>query len=776
MSGINPTRGRGLDHVVRRGRLIAALAVVLPSVALATTAGGEALATRTGIASTTPVVYAERSGLRLGTEALVGRVTLVASKPRLRWRISGLTPWARAAGHTLIRNWDTARFADGRYRLELDDRDQVTTQALSIRNYTPLSLAASPLANASAGLDLHSTDAHAVVAVFRKRSYRPGDTAIIDLWGRYRPLRLEVLHVGPERQLTVGNETIRGVPVGKPMSVINTPRSVRFVVGDWASGLYAARLTSGAKVGFAPFVVRPRRLGLHRVAVVQPTNTWQAYNYRDADRDGAPDTWYYTSNCHTVDESRPFLDRGVPPHFRQYDLGFLHWLARTGKQVDMLSQDDLEHVSGDRLAGLYRLIVFPGHHEYVTESEYDAVQRYRDLGGNLAFLSANNFFYRVDRSGDAITRIGRWRDLGRPEAALAGVEYFNWNLGRYPSRPYAIVGAARAPWLFAGTGLRNGDSLGVFGIEVDGRTEASPVAIQLLARLPNAFGTGRSAEMTYYETRAGAHVFAAGGFTLGGLQSRRPEISQLLDNLWSRLSAVDVDRSLTGAGGTGDRMDASGVVYRYYAGYGYRFQPLESFAHLNSLVSARAREPARRLGLALLARGVSRSDGLYWEYDFPYGGPVPWTSGFVQAVAAQALARTGVLLHNDSLTRAGDQAFRAFRTLTMPLGGGVWVREYGFTSQAILNAQLQSLLSLRAYATIAGSPSKWRVVGQMYTATRKLLPQFSIGCWSRYALGGGAASLHYHEYHVTLLRALSGRYPDDPIWRATAAAWAGCLE
>ena len=40
-------------------------------------------------------------------------------------------------------------------------------------------------------------------------------------------------------------------------------------------------------------------------------------------------------------------------------------------------------------------MIFSGHEEYVTQQIYDVVQRYRDLGGNLAFLSANNFFRHV---------------------------------------------------------------------------------------------------------------------------------------------------------------------------------------------------------------------------------------------------------------------------------------------------------------------------------------------------------------------------------------------
>jgi hypothetical protein len=42
--------------------------------------------------------------------------------------------------------------------------------------------------------------------------------------------------------------------------------------------------------------------------------------------------------------------------------------------------------------------------------------------------------------------------------------------------------------------------------------------------------------MTYYETAAGAKVFAAGAFTLAGQAGRDPVVTQLLANLWDRLS------------------------------------------------------------------------------------------------------------------------------------------------------------------------------------------------------------------------------------------------
>ena len=39
------------------------------------------------------------------------------------------------------------------------------------------------------------------------------------------------------------------------------------------------------------------------------------------------------------------------------------------------------------------------------------------------FLSANNYFWRVVRKDDLIVKSSRWRDLGRPEARLIGVQY-----------------------------------------------------------------------------------------------------------------------------------------------------------------------------------------------------------------------------------------------------------------------------------------------------------------------------------------------------------------
>ena len=157
---------------------------------------------------------------------------------------------------------------------------------------------------------------------------------------------------------------------------------------------------------------------------------------------------------------------------------------------------------------------------------------FRNLGGNLMFLSANNFFWRVERDGSILRLIAMWRDLGRPEAALVGVQYVAY--GSDLRGPYVVRRSDAAPWLFRGTGLRNGSSFGSFGIEVDRTTGASPRGVRVLAEIRNGQGRALTGQMTYY-THGNAKVFATGAFTLGGSATRRYGAA-LLENLWRHMT------------------------------------------------------------------------------------------------------------------------------------------------------------------------------------------------------------------------------------------------
>ena len=145
-----------------------------------------------------------------------------------------------------------------------------------------------------------------IEAAFRQRSVAPGEIAVLDVWTSVRDLEIDVARVGPG-----GSREPLG---GKPVTTLETgaARSISLEIGNWPTGLYAASLRDAARHGWAVIVVRPRNLGVHRVAVVLPTNTWHAYNRRDVDRDGTGDTWYESTAIDRVDLWRPFLDSGVP--------------------------------------------------------------------------------------------------------------------------------------------------------------------------------------------------------------------------------------------------------------------------------------------------------------------------------------------------------------------------------------------------------------------------------------------------------------------------------
>jgi hypothetical protein len=384
-----------------------------------------------------------------------------------------------------------------------------------------------------------------VEAAFEKRSYAPLEPARLTITADAERITLQFLACGTEAEYTDRTDEMRGYPIGPPRTYSwknkrSAPNTIVVNPGPWISGVYAAKLTTDdGRVGFAPLILRPPTLGTVREAVVMPTNTWQAYNFDDADGDGWGDTWY-AGGTPPVRLNRPYRQRGTPPWFRRSDVPFLKFLRQTGRTPDVLAEDDLEAFpSGDELRRLYDLVVFPGHTEYVTEHAYNVVQRFRDLGGRLIFLSANNFFWKVEKRGQWMRRIKLWRELGRPESALLGVQYRANDDGSRQG-VFKVINTAGAPWLFEGTGLVNGGTLGEmvggYGIEIDQTTPFTPLGTVVLAEIPELYGPGLTAQMTYYETEQGARVFSAGALDFSGSITFQP-VWQMLDNLWRHMTS-----------------------------------------------------------------------------------------------------------------------------------------------------------------------------------------------------------------------------------------------
>ncbi len=383
-------------------------------------------------------------------------------------------------------------------------------------------------------------------AAFTRQSYAPDEAAVLRVATDAPSFTVRFYRAGGEAKPSTVADEMSGAPVGDPLAVswashASAPATIRLRVGDWPSGLYFAELdSSDGRVGYAPFVVRPAALGAEsRIAVVLPTDTWQAYNFYDADGDGWGDTWYAGRNDLRVALDRPFTNRGVPPKLNRFEEPFLVWMARAKLSADFLSEQDLVELGSSReLAAIYDLIVFPGHTEYVTTHEYDLIEQYRDAGGNLIFLSANNFFRRVVERNGVLTRTTPWRDLGRPEAALLGAQYRANDEGQHQG-PFVVRDTTDAPWFWQGLGLDPGSMFGQvvggYGIEIDSTTRDSPPGTIVLAEIPDLLGPGVTAQMTYYETPRGAKVFDAGALDFVGSALTFP-VDHLLLNLWNHLA------------------------------------------------------------------------------------------------------------------------------------------------------------------------------------------------------------------------------------------------
>lgn len=294
------------------------------------------------------------------------------------------------------------------------------------------------------------------------------------------------------------------------------------VHADWASGVYAALLIEGdgadadrtapdpstpdGRDGRALFVVRPR-IPTARILYKLPVLTYQAYNlaggkpYDDATARGQ---WCFYNVPRTREVPIPFplgvsLHRpgggtGATPYdvfnvdpfdptprqtYVHWDGKFVAWMEDAGHQADFCTDVDL-HREGVDLLAPYRLLVSVGHDEYWSDSMRSRVEGYADAGGNVAFFSANTCWWRVTVDDDVTyRRVHFWHDPeepGEPENSLVGVSFRNGGERDRDDHPiragYQVQHAGH--WLYAGTGVQDGDVFGaglseyLAGYECDG--------------------------------------------------------------------------------------------------------------------------------------------------------------------------------------------------------------------------------------------------------------------------------------------------------------------
>jgi hypothetical protein len=352
------------------------------------------------------------------------------------------------------------------------------------------------------------------------------------------------------------------------------------VPASWTSGVFMLQLTNAQGYqNYIPFVVRDdaRRADL---LFQQAVATFQAYNnYPD---DGVTGKSIYDFNSYgantvtgtrravKVSWNRPYTARGGGEFF-DWEIYFVRWLERSGYDVKYSTDIDTHQNSARLLESKAFLSV--GHNEYWSKPMYDGVQQARDAGIHLGFFGANALFWQVRLEASPLTRIADrvlvgykeprtidpvqgptttilWRDpfLNRPEQQLMGVQFSGEVPDRSPNVPYVVANSSS--WVYAGTGLADGDSIpGIVGYEMDSSMPSFPLptsvagTYQVLSQSPfvDPGGATLTANSSIYQAPSGAWVFGAGTISWSwGLDANGvvdPRIQRATANLLNRFGA-----------------------------------------------------------------------------------------------------------------------------------------------------------------------------------------------------------------------------------------------
>jgi hypothetical protein len=171
-----------------------------------------------------------------------------------------------------------------------------------------------------------------------------------------------------------------------------------FTIGkDWAPGFYLV-VTKNRKdkiEAIAPLIVRSK---LHdsTLALMHSTLTWQAYNnfggyslYRGL---GDSDEARVNNRSRTVSFDRPYSGSGAV-HINRDAIALTQFIEKQGFDVDHYADTDID--AKPSILKSYNGVLFGGHPEYSTRRIYEATFAARNSGVNLAFFSANSFYWQA---------------------------------------------------------------------------------------------------------------------------------------------------------------------------------------------------------------------------------------------------------------------------------------------------------------------------------------------------------------------------------------------
>ena len=434
-------------------------------------------------------------------------------------------------------------------------------------------------------------------------SHSPGEELALHVSTSAREFSVEIVRLGAKAETVWTSAAVRGqehpVPGDASSHGCHWPESLRLPIpAAWRSGYYQVRfrvrdnggtfLHRGPRTaeGSCFFVLRPTEPGKDsRILLQLSTHTYNAYNnwggfslYAYNGRGG--------NQGHRVSYERP-----PAPQFANWEQPFVEWAERNGIALDYATNGDLEFQP--RLLKSYKLVLSVGHDEYWSAPMRQNLEAFIAGGGNVAFFSGNTCCWQV-RSEDNGQALTGWKQnfhsdpvyAGRkgyqtlsslwshhlvenPENRLTGVGFL-W--GGYHKSHGQLMDASGAytvhqpgHWLFAGTGLKRGDTFGskdtIVGYECDGcelawadgipsptHRDGTPESFQVLGTAPaqwhpddcqwyDRWENGRKGNAvlgTY--TRGGTVVTCGSTDWAHGLRGADPVVDRITRNVIERLS------------------------------------------------------------------------------------------------------------------------------------------------------------------------------------------------------------------------------------------------
>jgi len=171
------------------------------------------------------------------------------------------------------------------------------------------------------------------------------------------------------------------------------PTSTSFEIGpDWAPGLYlvASVNKAGAFENIAPFILRATP-GPSSLLLIHSTLTWAAYNSFGGHSTYSGVVKGVSERSQISSLDRPYAGSGMN-HISRDAISFVQYLESTGLNIDQVADTDISN--SPSIVTNYNGIIFSGHPEYMTRTEFDTVAAARNLGINIAFMGANNAYWQ----------------------------------------------------------------------------------------------------------------------------------------------------------------------------------------------------------------------------------------------------------------------------------------------------------------------------------------------------------------------------------------------